>query len=137
AGNFYFAIAMVRWLKEGTAGDRDRVILIENGAINGDFNIPLPRRPDSRDVPLTPEEMEPIIDEFLSEIVREPRLANDLVPLFNEALDVVQKSIDPDQVLVVAAVVVTFGVVLYGLIRTVKGRYRLDLHVPFFARFVS
>jgi hypothetical protein len=139
AGNFYFTINAVRWLLEKDRRQRrDRVLLVENGTINSDFDIPLPRRAaDAPQVPLTPEEMEPIIDEFLSELVREPRLANDLVPLFNEALDVVQKSIDPDDVLVAAATLLTFGLLLYGLLRAMKGRYRLALHVPFFSRLVS
>jgi hypothetical protein len=113
-GNYFFAENCVQWLSEGK---RTEVLFFEDGSIETKFNIPM------RDPELPPlDAVVAAVDQGMRTLEEENR--------FNPLLAEVMERFKAENVLHGLLVLLTLGVLFYGLARLSSNRQRFDVEIP-------
>src|SRR5262249_33911936 len=111
--NVLFTVNCLAWL---TADQRDQVLLIDEEGIKANFDVPTMELPGAM---IPPDLMVPIFNDVVAEL--EARDA------FN---DLLLQLVPLRTILEVLAVLLTVGLLLYGLQFLVRTRHRFDLWIP-------
>jgi hypothetical protein len=109
--NFQFACNCVRWLTDG--GKRKRVLLLEEGSVQGEFDVPL------KALPLPPLPPAHAVDKLLRGLEEEGFFDRLVLALFSR-----------DRILAALLLVASVGLLLYGARRLVRARHRIETAVP-------
>jgi hypothetical protein len=126
ADNIDFAYNCIDYLTEG--GKRDQVLFVEEGEVNGEFNIPL------QEVPLpelpTLDALVPLANQFVVNFSGE-MVEDEATGLkTNRINQIILNKLDWPLVVTVLGLIFTFGLGLYGLYRLSWSRFRIDPGAP-------
>jgi hypothetical protein len=114
--NIPFAANVARWLADPAGANRTAALFVEDGQIRTDFDVSL----DFTEPPLPPiEALVPLADQALLALERED--------FFNKAL---LRAVGRDRLLRTMLLVVTLGLLAYGLYAVTRSRFRTDPQVP-------
>jgi hypothetical protein len=109
--NLDFTFGVIRWLME--EGKRTEVLLLDNGAIQARFDVPLVRTP-SPPLPSL-ESLIPLVSQKIAELEREN--------VFNK---MIQRSVEHPTLMRSAAILFTVLLLGFGVFRFLNARHRFD-----------
>jgi hypothetical protein len=109
--NLDFTFGVIRWLMED--GKRTEVLLMDNGAIQARFNVPLVRAP-SPPMPSL-ESLIPLVSQKIAELEREN--------VFNK---MIQRTVEHPTLMRSAAILFTVALLGFGVLRFLNARHRFD-----------
>jgi hypothetical protein len=114
--NIPFAVNVVRWLADPGGANRTSALFIEDGQVRTSFDVSL----EYQEPPLPPiEALVPLADQALLALEREE--------VFNRAL---LRAVGRDTLLRTLLLIVTLGLVGYGLYTVTRSRFRPDPQLP-------
>jgi hypothetical protein len=116
--NFDFALLCLEWLTDG--GRRNRVLFVEEGLVQSQFDVAF------KDVPPPPLPPLGVIVRAVDSGLRGLEEENAFDRMIQNRVDAVV----PRQALQALGLLLTLGVVLYGLVRIGQGRHRTDPSAP-------
>jgi hypothetical protein len=118
--NAIFAYNCFDWLTE--SGKRKKVLFVEEGDVITTFDVPL------QDLPDWPT---PPVSELVNHVLSGLEDRDDLHNLLKE------RRVTRDGLLKVLLIFVTLGLFLYGILRLLRARQRIEPHVPLLAPTVT
>jgi hypothetical protein len=120
-GNYDFARNCMAWLSDNRR--RTKVLFVDEGTIVADFDVPLSDR-----MPAFPEIKDPVgfVDELMPALEKHN--------FFNQKL---MEYVSPNSVFQALAIVLTLGLLVYGVSRLVRARHRIELAAPLLAQTLT